>query len=338
MDLTPEELKKAHSFSQLCTYGKKKDVKSTIEKGEKTSNVNGFDFRGKTYGFGEVIYFRPLSSAVFGKNYKVVKLLLKLGADPNIIEINYQGSSKITSSPLYDAILKDDLKVIELLMKFGADCNISNIFMNKACKNGNLEIVKFLLPKTEEENLISCLEEAVTENNCDIIDYFFEMFGKNSKEFNNNIEFFREAFTTACYSKNSDIIRLFIKHIENNNIITKDPDDDFQPGFFEEGFLLAINNHVDFDTLMLIFIKCNPNYINEDCENFISVAINVKRYDVLNFLMEYCDLNKINSENFFTNLFESMKNSEESFDSCEFEKTFRKLLNICAPNEKYPET
>lgn len=64
----------------------------------------------------------PLSNMVSDQsiNYKLLTLLLKKGADPNLPGEQYQ----LQSLPLYEAIKKRDQKAIRILIQHGADPNI----------------------------------------------------------------------------------------------------------------------------------------------------------------------------------------------------------------------
>jgi ankyrin repeat protein len=60
---------------------------------------------------------RRLLAAVKNRNYKLVKLLLKLGANVNVVNV-------LTETPLYLAIRNVDFKIVALLLDNGADPSI----------------------------------------------------------------------------------------------------------------------------------------------------------------------------------------------------------------------
>lgn len=82
------------------------------------------------------------------KQLKLVKLLLKKGAD-----VNFSPHSQV-ATPLMDAIGSGDLKIIQALIEAGADPNIiicEDYPLLLAAKNGSQKIFDFLLPLTRED-------------------------------------------------------------------------------------------------------------------------------------------------------------------------------------------
>lgn len=73
----------------------------------------------------------PLLNAVQSKNYKLIKYLLKIGADPNIW--SYTSHGNYGDLPLHIAIENNDYKIAKLLILYGADPTESFIY---SCKYG----------------------------------------------------------------------------------------------------------------------------------------------------------------------------------------------------------
>lgn len=321
---------KSLTFYKKCEFEKKEIIKKLIDGGEK---INGHDLYN-----GYKNYFNPLCSAIKGRNYEVIKLLLELGADPNAYYGKVYNFTYVSVDyPLHIAIINGYSEIVKLLVDFKADCNLREDLMDKACKYGNLDIVKILLPHLKEENYVCGLREASYRGYADIIDYYFEIFGNNSENFHKNYFIFMGGFEGACLVNRSEVIRLFIKHIEEKRI------DNFN-NFFEKCFIHALNSNIDFDTMMKIFVKCNPNYVNEDEENFIKISIKKENYDILNFLIDFCNLDYLtNSKFLLVDLCKSMRNfwkkiiddeedvNQNPFNSRDFERTFIKILNYCGP-------
>lgn len=320
MDLTEKEITKAEMFSYYCGNSDKKFIKSLLK--EKTSNINGFGLL-KTFRDCEKIYLRPLCSAVSHGNYQIAKLLLKLGADPNIVETSIYNSKFTIVSPLYLAIAKNDIRMVKLLINFNADCD-QGIFFEKSCMEGNLEIIKFLLPRTSEEDYISGLGYAVKNGHMDVVDYFFEIFGKDDETFCQNEYIFLTASHQACYTGKSEIIRIFITRMDENKIIS-------YGDFFHEFFIGAMANDIDFDTIMLIFVKCNPYYVDKDDIDFIRHAFCFRRFDVLKFLLEFCDLKAVPHNESLLEFIEANTEDdhETNFEDPDFIESFKIIRNHC---------
>lgn len=334
MRLTPEEIQNARLFSNQCSNSSKEFIKKIIDERSKTSNINGFDLVNK---FED--YMRPLSSAISGKNYEVAKLLLELGADPDIHEEK--------KSPTYIAIRNNDIEMFKLLIEFNVDYIIPDNLINKISILGNYEMVKILLEKIisiHSDDWGEILEiasdgmyAAVENGHSDIVKLYLDYFGEDSEDFEDNKYLLLNALNMACNSKDFEIVRLFIRHVEENNI-------ECGKGFFEAAFIEGIKSYLDFDTMMKIFVKCDPNYIPDsdsfdfDHDNFISESIECHNFKILNFLIEYCNLNLFeNSKNYFEMLCISLKrcfenniiDSKDFISKTNFEKTFTKIMNHC---------
>ena len=76
-------------------------------------------------------------------NYELVELLLKYGADPNILNGKGKNTALMISSSY------NDVKIANLLLQYGANYDLQNSFketaLHIACWPGNLNMVKLLL-------------------------------------------------------------------------------------------------------------------------------------------------------------------------------------------------
>ncbi|NLK93134.1 MAG: hypothetical protein GX273_08405 [Bacteroidales bacterium] len=89
---------------------------------------NRYSWAGEGYS-GEVI--NPLYTAVTTEDIDYVNLLIKLGADPNILDADYNGNNHIYASyftigaPLIEAVSIGNMEIVKLLIKAGANVNFS---------------------------------------------------------------------------------------------------------------------------------------------------------------------------------------------------------------------
>lgn len=156
----------------------------------------------------QINYYTPLCKTV---NIEYVKILLKYGADPNILEIkklieknksNFKIESKI-SYPIINATFNKKLDVIELLIKYGADVNvIGNTYRHDL--SGHMDVCESAL----QNAFNSCdfeIAKLLIENGADITklenyEYFKNIYNKRRSK--HNIE---NCFNdTESYSDNED--------------------------------------------------------------------------------------------------------------------------------------
>lgn len=90
--------------------------------------------------------------------FRIVKMLLKAGHDPNIRDLNTLGSMfsiLAGSTPLMKAAEKGDLELVDILLRHGADPNLSNnsgeFALLLASQYGHDKVVERLLDKTKTE-------------------------------------------------------------------------------------------------------------------------------------------------------------------------------------------
>lgn len=124
----------------------------------------------------------PLHSAVKGKNYEVVKLLLELGANPNYI---FMSNDEEVICPLILAIDNNDLDMVKLLIKYKGDYLFYFSFIISPCEKDYFDIVECLIldiiGKKYDKKLkflTSGLCAAATNGNIDIINLYFNYFLK----------------------------------------------------------------------------------------------------------------------------------------------------------------
>ena len=79
---------------------------------------------------------------------KIMKMLLKAGADPNLLDSN-------NTSPLLRAIERSDLSMVKSLLSHGAMVGLKKVFKEHdiflSARNGNLVRIKYLFKKAEDE-------------------------------------------------------------------------------------------------------------------------------------------------------------------------------------------
>jgi len=84
----------------------------------------------------------PLHTAAIRGSSRLVKQLLKMGADPNV-------QDNAEWSPLHEACNRGNLSVVKVLKEFGADLNLTGFGrdspLHDAARNGHIKVVKFLV-------------------------------------------------------------------------------------------------------------------------------------------------------------------------------------------------
>lgn len=299
MSLSREEEIKAREFSKYCGNADKEFIKSLLS--EKTSNINGFNLSGTLPGVDETVYFRPLCSAVFHKNYEVAKLLLELGAKIWIIKNYYCQASNDKLQPFFLAIKQNDVEMLNILLNFTPTKKHYKVILEAAAEYDNLEILKMLFPKFDTSAYRYLPYHAVKQRAYSVLDYLFDTLAKDNDTFQKHRSNFAFAFTEACYKSDAYMIRYFIRKVDENKL---NYDDDF----FGYGLFRAIANDVDYDTIMMIFAKCNPNHTDSEIGgDYIDCAVEFKRFDVLRTLVEHVDLNVLNKNGkAFGNIFDML--------------------------------
>ncbi|GEM_PF-2595963 len=126
-----------HFLNRSCYYGDDIGVRIMLSEG---ADPNGKDYGNYPDCVGPFEFSTPLYLAVSGNHIEVVRILLKAGADPNILE-----GEGVTS--LVEAVEKEHIEIIKLLLKSGARTDMKGLLYKPsdiARKKGNTEILKLL--------------------------------------------------------------------------------------------------------------------------------------------------------------------------------------------------
>ena len=127
--------------------------------------------------------------SIFNGHYKSAEALLRLGANPNFTA--YDGTTPLIYASKYlTSKYKTDIRYIVALLQFGADPNkittdsitgLERDALNAAAVT-SIEYVKYLIEKGGADpfimvNDISPIEDAVIQNQLEIVDYLVSSFG-----------------------------------------------------------------------------------------------------------------------------------------------------------------
>lgn len=96
--------------------------------------------------------FGPLSHSVFHDNIKMVKLLLKKGADPNMKTL--WGDTLLTAAAGQNNARKNNIEMFRLLLERGADPNLhGDALLASAVYQNNIELTRLLLENGADPNI-----------------------------------------------------------------------------------------------------------------------------------------------------------------------------------------
>ena len=134
--------KKYMALAKACEEGDDKTALGLLHEGV---DPNGNDFRGVAgelnEGYMATLIDAPIVSAARSGNYKIVKALLRKGADPNLC-----CCSCVTS--LHEAIIAKHVEIVKLLLENGADptieYNMQLTSLELAEKTGNQKIIQLI--------------------------------------------------------------------------------------------------------------------------------------------------------------------------------------------------
>lgn len=156
---------KAQFFSEIITEIKDRQCKSfkikklLIDLKDSTFDINSKRYKGRTL----------LHYAVKYQNIKAIKLLIKMGVNPEICDDDY-------NTPLHLAVVKGNIEIIKELLKYNVNINSTAEFdqtpLHLAITMNNYEVVKVLLDNQADQDLVD-------ERNLKPIDYAIDE--KNEK-------------------------------------------------------------------------------------------------------------------------------------------------------------
>lgn len=126
-----------HFMNRSCYYGDEIGVRILLSQG---ADPNGKDYDNYPDCVAPIEFSSPLYSAVSGNHIEVVTILLKSGADPNILE-----GEGVT--PLVEAVRIENVEIVKLLLKHGAKVNMNGLYykpLDIAKQKGNRKIIELL--------------------------------------------------------------------------------------------------------------------------------------------------------------------------------------------------
>ena len=244
----------------------------------------------------------PLYYAVINNNYDIVSLLLEKNADPNIIDIDGR-------SPLYYAINNNNSDIVSLLLEKNAEPNIidndGRSPLYYAINNNSNDIVSLLLEKNADPNIIdsdnnSLLYYAAINNNSDIVslllDYKFDI-----NYILLNIEKFKH------FTETYNIIFNFIKDIYNDKSDCLIINDDIYLVIIQNKIYTNCEIKYFYHTLKTLQIF-SEDIINTILDKYIYAIINFQKQLKLKFSTI---IENISIKNFTNDIFYLCKRYEK---------------------------
>ncbi len=182
------------SMAENIYYGNKSEIKEMVNNGRVDINTPG------KYGFTYLMY------AIYIQKYDMAKLLLKLGADPNLLSsVNHpvkgnnldyiqreEGTFRLMPLSFVCGHPDWDIKYIKLLIEYGADVNATIPFspIHELIVGGasDMERIKYLMKHGLDLNVPDNLGDtpiitAAIVRDLDLVEYFLD-YGANPKQIN----------------------------------------------------------------------------------------------------------------------------------------------------------
>ncbi|ORX49345.1 ankyrin [Piromyces finnis] len=286
-------------------------------------------------------YNNPLLFAIKNKSsFKIIEYLLQYNIDINFNEIN-------GSCPLSEAVINNDKDVFNLLIKNGANINLLNFqketpllyltkykFLSKYflakfidnnadvdTKDKNGDTTLMYLTKSNKASLVDFLLNQVILNNTFIINLitlgknkeniddksFSQLLNKNYSKININIQDknLNTPLINACYKGYYNIVDSLLKHNADVNIdnISKD----------RALFMAILKNNIEIAKLLLNTGKVEMNHKNKEGDSEISVACKNNNGEMINLLIKYhSNINNINNNGLYPVHIASINNTLDS--------------------------
>ncbi|MGE5341629.1 MAG: ankyrin repeat domain-containing protein [Candidatus Omnitrophota bacterium] len=126
-----------HFLNRSCSCGDEIGVRILLSQG---ADPNGKDYKNYADCVGPFEFSSPLFVSVSVGNIEIAKMLLNVGANPNILE-----GEGVT--PLVEAVEKENVELVQLLLKHGAKVDMKGLVykpLEIAKKKGNIKMIKLL--------------------------------------------------------------------------------------------------------------------------------------------------------------------------------------------------
>jgi len=223
------------------------------------------------------ILSRELVLSCQNNRRNLLKLLLKKGADPNMINNGYTG--------LTFACINNKIEVIQILLEYKADINLLDKYgqspLMHACINQNIEIVKLLLENKADPNILNkngqtVLFIACNNKNLEIIKLLLDY-----KADTNLIDNFGNILLiNACMNKNIEIVKLLLEYNADPNIQDLDGNTPL--------IIACIKKNIQIIDLLLEK-KVNLDIQNSEGDTALILTCKYNNYQIVKLLMNVCE-------------------------------------------------
>lgn len=218
-------------------------------------------------------YITPLIAAIEHENIILTKLLLLVGADPNL--------DTQTFTPLIMAIYKKFDDAVNLLLEYNADVNVmsqdDNTPLIEAVRQGNLNLIKILMERGADMNVedfegINAIYASVQNNHLEILKFLHESGGSLYSDDGESIIYV--AVSNGGYE--------IIGYLINNGIDPNEVDD--------RGFTPIMQAVVNGDLPMFKFLQSKGGdihmYNGQNGESNLIMASERGYYHIVDYLLE----------------------------------------------------